>query len=155
MNSLCPTSQSNLTRATTRGRLPFTLRSDLTRARPRGRSPFTLRSDFLERQGEVAPAPERPHHSDTQRSLGLCQFDSDEQAGSDVPQRLPEVALSTQSDLPERGAEVAARRLFGRTYDLSRAFWSFCYARFTLSKPMFKYLFPVVFISILCISLHD
>ncbi|KAF2554968.1 hypothetical protein F2Q68_00015854 [Brassica cretica] len=112
MNSLCPTSQSNLTRATTRGRLPFTLRSDLTRARPRGRSPFTLRSDFLERQGEVAPAPERPHHSDTQRSLGLCQFDSDEQAGSDVPQRLPEVALSTQSDLPERGAETSPIQLF-------------------------------------------
>ncbi|KAF3528218.1 hypothetical protein DY000_02041330 [Brassica cretica] len=84
MNSLCPTSQSDLTRATTRGR-----------------SPFTLRSDLLERQGEVAPAPERPHHSDTQRSLGLCRFESDEQAGSDVAQRLPEVAPSTQNDLPE------------------------------------------------------
>ncbi|KAF3529602.1 hypothetical protein DY000_02042617 [Brassica cretica] len=69
MNLLCPTSQSDLTRATTRGR-----------------SPFSLRSDLLERQGEVALAPERPHHSDTQRSLGLCRFESDEQAGSDVPQ---------------------------------------------------------------------
>ncbi|KAF2538543.1 hypothetical protein F2Q68_00021734 [Brassica cretica] len=83
---------------------------------------------------------ERPHHSDTQRSLGLCRFESNEQAGSDVPQRLPEVAPSTQSDLLERRAEVAPRLLFGRTYDLSRAFRSFCYARFTLSKPMFKYL---------------
>ncbi|KAF3547669.1 hypothetical protein DY000_02009421 [Brassica cretica] len=54
MNSLCPTSQSDLTSATTRGR-----------------SPFSFRSDLLERQGEVAPAPERPHHSDTQRSLGF------------------------------------------------------------------------------------
>ncbi|KAF3560814.1 hypothetical protein DY000_02015421 [Brassica cretica] len=102
-----------LKRATTRDRSPFTLRSDLTRARPRGLSPFTLRSDLLERQREVAPAPERPHHSDTQRSFGLCRFESDEQAGSDVPQRLPEVAPSTQSDLPERRAEVAPRRLFG------------------------------------------
>ncbi|CAN6871968.1 unnamed protein product [Brassica oleracea] len=123
MNSLCPTSQSDLARATTRGR-----------------SPFTLQSDLLERHGEVAPASERPHHSDTQRSLGLGRFESDEKAGSNIPQRLPEVAPSTQSDLPERRAEVAVRRLFGRTYDLSRAFWSFCYARFTLSKPMFKYL---------------
>ncbi|KAF3499354.1 hypothetical protein F2Q69_00041350 [Brassica cretica] len=41
----------------------------------------------------------------------------DEQAGSDVPQRLPEVAPNTQSDLPERRAEVAALQLFGRTYD--------------------------------------
>ncbi|KAF2573205.1 hypothetical protein F2Q70_00005091 [Brassica cretica] len=55
---------------------------------------------------------ERPHHSDTQRSLGLCRFESNEQAGSDVPQRLPEVAPSTQSDLLERRAEVAPRLLF-------------------------------------------
>ncbi|KAF2615340.1 hypothetical protein F2Q70_00013018 [Brassica cretica] len=61
MNSLCPTSQSDLTRATTRGR-----------------SPFSFRSDLLERQGEVAPAPERPHHSDTQRSLGFVSKTSRE-----------------------------------------------------------------------------
>ncbi|KAF2558893.1 hypothetical protein F2Q68_00014151 [Brassica cretica] len=61
MNSLCPTSQSDLTRATTRGR-----------------SPFLFRSDLIERQGEVAPAPERPHHSDTQRSLGFVSKTSRE-----------------------------------------------------------------------------
>ncbi|KAF3594402.1 hypothetical protein DY000_02021107 [Brassica cretica] len=57
MNSLYPTSQS-----------------DLTRAETRVRSPFSLRSDLLERQGEVAPAPERPHHSDTQRLLGVVSI---------------------------------------------------------------------------------
>ncbi|KAF3591916.1 hypothetical protein DY000_02025706 [Brassica cretica] len=35
---------------------------------------------------------ERSHHSDTQRSLGLCRFDSDEQAGSDLLERHPKVA---------------------------------------------------------------
>ncbi|KAF3509132.1 hypothetical protein F2Q69_00003419 [Brassica cretica] len=70
-----------------------------------------------ERRHELTPAPERGHHSDTPRSLGLCRFESDKQAGSDVPQRLPEVAPNTQSDLPERRAEVAALQLFGRTYD--------------------------------------
>ncbi|KAF3603252.1 hypothetical protein F2Q69_00036577 [Brassica cretica] len=41
----------------------------------------------------------------------------EEQAGRDVPQRLPEVAPNTQSDLPEQRAEVVALQLFGRTYD--------------------------------------
>ncbi|KAF3542039.1 hypothetical protein F2Q69_00019928 [Brassica cretica] len=36
----------------------------------------------------------------------------EEQAGSNVPQRLPEVAPNTQSDLQERRAEVAALQLF-------------------------------------------
>ncbi|KAF3543704.1 hypothetical protein DY000_02009418 [Brassica cretica] len=41
--------------------------SDLTRSL----AISSFRSDLLERQREVAPAPERPHHSDTQRSLGF------------------------------------------------------------------------------------
>ncbi|KAF3554235.1 hypothetical protein F2Q69_00010975 [Brassica cretica] len=59
---------------------------------------------------------------------------------SDLPERPPQVTPEARSDVLERPPEVAARRLFGRTYDLSRAFWSFRYVHFTLSKPMFKYL---------------
>ncbi|KAF3524078.1 hypothetical protein F2Q69_00046104 [Brassica cretica] len=79
------------------------LQSEVTTATPRGRSGCV---DSRARSLQRHP-----------RSLGLCRFESDEQAGSDVPHRLPEVALNTQSDLPERRAEVAALQLFGRTYD--------------------------------------
>ena len=72
-------------------------------------------------------ASERPYQSET-REVALGAWERPYR--SDVPQRLPEVAPSTQSDFPERRAEVALRHLFGQTYDLSRAFWSFYYARF-------------------------
>ncbi|KAF2557240.1 hypothetical protein F2Q68_00014649 [Brassica cretica] len=34
----------------------------------------TSQSDLLERRHEVAPAPERGHHSDTPRSLGFVSI---------------------------------------------------------------------------------
>ncbi|KAF2591603.1 hypothetical protein F2Q70_00038233 [Brassica cretica] len=89
MNSLCPTSQSDLTRATSRGCSSFH-RFGVTR------------SDLPERRHEVAQAPERGRHSDTPRSLGFVSMRHEKQAGS---------------DLPERRAEVVALQLFGRTYD--------------------------------------
>ncbi|KAF2619663.1 hypothetical protein F2Q68_00040105 [Brassica cretica] len=47
--------------------------SDLTRLLA-----ISFHSDLLERQREVAPAPERPHHSHTQRSLGFVSKTSRE-----------------------------------------------------------------------------
>ncbi|KAF3516366.1 hypothetical protein DY000_02062790 [Brassica cretica] len=81
------------------------LQSEVTTATPRGCSGCVdSRARSPKRHPEVARVvsiPERGRNSDIPRSLGLCRFESDEQAGSDVPQRLPEVARNTQSDLPE------------------------------------------------------
>uniref|UniRef100_A0A0D3ADV9 Uncharacterized protein n=1 Tax=Brassica oleracea var. oleracea TaxID=109376 RepID=A0A0D3ADV9_BRAOL len=50
---------------------------------------------------------ERPHHGDTQRSLGWCRFESDEQAGSDLLERQGEVAPTPGAASPRRHPEVA------------------------------------------------
>uniref|UniRef100_A0A0D3D861 Uncharacterized protein n=1 Tax=Brassica oleracea var. oleracea TaxID=109376 RepID=A0A0D3D861_BRAOL len=75
------------------------------RATTRSRS-SSRASDILERRHEVAPAPERGHHSDTPRSLGLCRFESD------VPQRLPQVAprpVQTTLNLPHNPLRKTSR----------------------------------------------
>ncbi|KAF2619665.1 hypothetical protein F2Q68_00040107 [Brassica cretica] len=60
-------------------------------------------SEDLERRQEVAPAPERHHHSDTPRSLGFVDL------GATTPKRHPEVARVCRagSDLTQRHPEVA------------------------------------------------
>ncbi|KAF2538994.1 hypothetical protein F2Q68_00020706 [Brassica cretica] len=97
--------------------------SDPTGATPRSRCALPLRATLPERRHEVAHPFFVWRHKRWTRS--------------DLPERPPQVAPEARSDVLVRLPEVAARRLFGRTYDLSRAFWSFCYACFTLSKPMF------------------
>uniref|UniRef100_A0A0D3E9F5 Uncharacterized protein n=1 Tax=Brassica oleracea var. oleracea TaxID=109376 RepID=A0A0D3E9F5_BRAOL len=89
MNSLCPTSQSDLTRAATRGR-----------------SPFSLRNDLLERQGEVAPAPERAtspqRHPEVAR--GCVDLRATYKPGatshSDYLRSLPAPRATSRSDVP-------------------------------------------------------
>ncbi|KAF2567753.1 hypothetical protein F2Q68_00024591 [Brassica cretica] len=50
-------------------------------------------SDLLERRHEVAPVPERLGHSDPPEVARVCvDLRHEKQAGSDVPQRLPQVA---------------------------------------------------------------
>ncbi|KAF2558332.1 hypothetical protein F2Q68_00014061 [Brassica cretica] len=108
------------------------LQSDLTRATPRCCS---------RRNNENAPGA--TSRSDPEGSLP--------KPGATLPQRRGEVARvfiprSDQSlpkkrpgsDFSQRLLEVAPDLLFTRIHFYSRAFWSFHYARFTLSKPMFK-----------------
>ena len=115
--------QSGLARATPQ------CRSHLHRSEAR-EQPY---SDVPERHHKVAPA-ESDVTGATQRGR------SRRATRSDVSQRPLQVAPEAWSDLSERLLEVAARLLFARIHFYSRAFWSFHYARFTLSKPMFKYL---------------
>ncbi|KAF3497729.1 hypothetical protein DY000_02052788 [Brassica cretica] len=124
---------------------PF--QSDLTGATQRGRSRLhhPERRD-LERHNEVARVSitrSDATWSDTASSLaspspGATQRGRSRRATqSDVSQRPLQVAPEAWSDLPERLLEVAASLLFARIHFYSRTFWSFHYARFYFSKPMF------------------
>ena len=71
----------------------------------------------------------------------LCPTSQSDLTGAMCRGRMPFHRLEApQSNLPERSPEVAARHLFGRTYDLSKGLLVILFARFTLSKPMLKYL---------------
>ncbi|KAF2605400.1 hypothetical protein F2Q70_00024837 [Brassica cretica] len=116
------------------------LQSEVTTATPRGCSGCVdSRARSPKRHPEVARVvsiPERGRNSDIPRSLGLCRFESDEQAGSDVPQRLPEVARNTQSDLPELRS---LRFNYLVELMINQGPFGHLLCTFTLSKPMFKY----------------
>ncbi|KAG5381038.1 hypothetical protein IGI04_028880, partial [Brassica rapa subsp. trilocularis] len=67
---------------------------------------------------------ERPNRSDVLKTL--CLTSRSDHVGatrSDLSQRHPEVAPEAQSDVLERLAEVAARRLYARIHVFSRAFF--------------------------------
>ncbi|KAG5376114.1 hypothetical protein IGI04_040710 [Brassica rapa subsp. trilocularis] len=87
--------------------------------------------EVFKRHDEVAVPylSERPNRSDVLKSL--CLTSRSDHVGatrSDLSQRHPEVAPEAQSDVLERLAEVAARRLYARIHVFSRAFLSFHYA---------------------------
>ena len=105
-----------------------------------GRAVHGSNSPERHREVAVTPLSERLGQSDTPRSLAFLSSDDTKWSRRDLSERPSQVAPEAQSDLSERRAEVAPCHLFARTYDLSRVFWSFYYARFTLPKPMFKYL---------------
>ncbi|KAG5392501.1 hypothetical protein IGI04_022464 [Brassica rapa subsp. trilocularis] len=95
------------------------------------------RSDLSQRPSEVAPEAWSDLSRATGRSRSPSWFpETRNRSRSDLSQRPSEVAPEAWSDLSERRAEVAARLNFTRTYDFSRAFWSFHYARFTFQKPI-------------------
>ncbi|KAF3556042.1 hypothetical protein F2Q69_00016728 [Brassica cretica] len=98
----------------------FIPRSDLTTATRRSRS-------------RLHP-PERPYHSDAEKSLASSS--PGVTSRSDLSRSL--LKKRPGSDFSQRLLEVAPDLLFPRIHFYSRAFWSFHYALFTLSKPMFK-----------------
>ena len=134
------------------GRAPY--RSDQSGATPSSRSDLPIRATLPERQGRVArvlitrsarTSPERPlaatqrgrsrsmerlHGATGKSRLRFDHPETRERVRSDLSQQHSEVAPEAWSDLSERRAEVAARLISARTYDFSRAFWSFHYARF-------------------------
>ena len=121
MRSLCTTSRSDSSRATAQSRSRFHVRRHTSRSR----------SDLSQRPSEVAPEAWSDLSRATGRSRSPSWFpETRNRSRSDLSQRPSEVAPEAWSDLSERRAEVAARLNFTRTYDFSRAFWSFHYARF-------------------------
>uniref|UniRef100_A0A0D3C576 Uncharacterized protein n=1 Tax=Brassica oleracea var. oleracea TaxID=109376 RepID=A0A0D3C576_BRAOL len=119
-----------------RSDLPF--QSDLTRAMRRSRSPFhpggsrkLTRSDLSERPLQVAPEAQSDLARVTPRGRShFYRMTTTQWSQSDLSQRHSEVAPEVWSDYSERRAEVAPRLISARTYDFSRAFWSFHDARF-------------------------
>uniref|UniRef100_A0A0D3DIT6 Uncharacterized protein n=1 Tax=Brassica oleracea var. oleracea TaxID=109376 RepID=A0A0D3DIT6_BRAOL len=85
MNSLCPTSQSDLTRSLTISSF-WSDPKQPPRATTRSRSSSRARSP--QRHPEVATATPRGRHSDTPRSLGFVSMRHEKQAGSDVPREI-------------------------------------------------------------------
>ncbi|WZY99293.1 hypothetical protein YC2023_071622 [Brassica napus] len=119
MRSLCTTSRSDSSRATAQSRSRFHVRRHTSRSR----------SDLSQRPSEVAPEAWSDLSRATGRSRSPSWFsETRNRSRSDLSQRPSEVAPEAWSDLSERLAEVAARLNFTRTYDFSRAFWSFHYA---------------------------
>ncbi|KAF2572739.1 hypothetical protein F2Q70_00003753 [Brassica cretica] len=56
------------------------------------------------RRHELTPAPERGHHSDTPRSLGLCRFQSEV---TTVTPRGRSGCVDSRARSPQRHPEVA------------------------------------------------